>query len=62
MNVSRSWDPCAQGMLQATNFTIRSVARKGYGSITHEDEGSKLFWYHPSSQTEKAIIKLANAS
>ena len=37
-------------------------ARKGYGSITHEDEGSKLFWYHPSSQTEKAMIKLANAS
>ena len=28
-------DPCAQGRLQATYFTIRRVALSGYGSMPH---------------------------
>ena len=55
-------------------LTIRPIAPKGYGSIAHEAKPNgllthdpwgwrvQLFWYHPTSRTEKAIIKLANAS
>ena len=44
---------------QIAACTPRPVARKGYGSIAHE---AKLNGLCPASRTEKAIIKLANAS
>ena len=34
----------------------------GYWPVALEGEGSNCFSYYPNSRTEKAIIKLANAS
>ena len=49
-------------MIYMFYLTIRPVAIAGYGSIAHEAKLNGLLTRGPGGWTEKAIIKLANAS